>query len=185
MRDAICADRGRTAKFANDALSLSIDWQIGLGPRRGQMSYIPWSPEKSETEGGVDMTTAQPRPAKLPDTSSRRDRRRRLRRARAGPSACRAPVRITLIDRRNHHLFQPLLYQVATASCRRPRSPGRSAISAHVRGHHPAGQGHRHRSRRAACARTAARFPTTSWWSPPARGTPISATTNGSRSRPA
>jgi NADH dehydrogenase len=28
----------------------------------------------------------------------------------------RAPVRITLVDRRNHHLFQPLLYQVATAS---------------------------------------------------------------------
>ena len=27
-----------------------------------------------------------------------------------------APVKITLIDRRNHHLFQPLLYQVATAS---------------------------------------------------------------------
>jgi NADH dehydrogenase len=28
----------------------------------------------------------------------------------------RADVRITLIDRRNHHLFQPLLYQVATAA---------------------------------------------------------------------
>ncbi|HTQ40134.1 MAG TPA: NAD(P)/FAD-dependent oxidoreductase [Pirellulales bacterium] len=28
----------------------------------------------------------------------------------------RAPVQITLIDRRNHHLFQPLLYQVATAA---------------------------------------------------------------------
>ena len=28
----------------------------------------------------------------------------------------RAPVRITLVDRRNHHLFQPLLYQVATAA---------------------------------------------------------------------
>ncbi len=27
-----------------------------------------------------------------------------------------APVEITLIDRRNHHLFQPLLYQVATAA---------------------------------------------------------------------
>src|SRR5262244_1103655 len=27
-----------------------------------------------------------------------------------------APVRITLIDRSNHHLFQPLLYQVATAT---------------------------------------------------------------------
>src|SRR2546426_3339981 len=27
-----------------------------------------------------------------------------------------APVEVTLIDRRNHHVFQPLLYQVATAS---------------------------------------------------------------------
>ena len=27
-----------------------------------------------------------------------------------------APVRITLIDQRNHHIFQPLLYQAATAS---------------------------------------------------------------------
>src|SRR6202012_3735718 len=27
-----------------------------------------------------------------------------------------APVSIPLVDRRNHHLFQPLLYQVATAS---------------------------------------------------------------------
>jgi NADH dehydrogenase len=26
-----------------------------------------------------------------------------------------APVRVTLVDRQNHHLFQPLLYQVATA----------------------------------------------------------------------
>ena len=28
----------------------------------------------------------------------------------------KAPVQVTLIDRRNHHLFQPLLYQVATAA---------------------------------------------------------------------
>ncbi|AZO47170.1 MAG: NAD(P)/FAD-dependent oxidoreductase [Mesorhizobium sp.] len=27
-----------------------------------------------------------------------------------------APVRITMVDKRNHHLFQPLLYQVATTS---------------------------------------------------------------------
>ena len=37
-----------------------------------------------------------------------------------GVSAARAlgnaPVRVTLMDRSNHHLFQPLLYQVATAS---------------------------------------------------------------------
>jgi NADH:ubiquinone reductase (H+-translocating) len=41
-----------------------------------------------------------------------------------GLSAARAlkhmPVRVTLIDRRNHHVFQPLLYQVATAGL----SPG-------------------------------------------------------------
>ena len=31
-----------------------------------------------------------------------------------------APVRITLVDRQNHHLFQPLLYQVATAGLSSP-----------------------------------------------------------------
>jgi NADH:ubiquinone reductase (H+-translocating) len=40
----------------------------------------------------------------------------------------RAPVEITLIDRRNFHLFQPLLYQVATGSL----SPGE--IAAPIRG---------------------------------------------------
>jgi len=38
----------------------------------------------------------------------------------AGLAAARgldgAPIRLTLVDRRNHHLFQPLLYQVATAA---------------------------------------------------------------------
>jgi NADH:ubiquinone reductase (H+-translocating) len=34
----------------------------------------------------------------------------------AARELARAPVRVTLIDRRNHHLFQPLLYQVATAA---------------------------------------------------------------------
>ncbi len=34
----------------------------------------------------------------------------------AARALARAPVRITLLDRRNHHLFQPLLYQVATAA---------------------------------------------------------------------
>src|SRR5262249_36828256 len=33
----------------------------------------------------------------------------------AAPSLARAPVAITVIDERNYHLFQPLLYQVATA----------------------------------------------------------------------
>jgi NADH:ubiquinone reductase (H+-translocating) len=34
----------------------------------------------------------------------------------AARSLKRAPVRVTLVDRRNHHLFQPMLYQVATAA---------------------------------------------------------------------
>src|SRR5688500_3960298 len=42
----------------------------------------------------------------------------------AGLSASKAlrgqNVRVTVVDRRNHHLFQPLLYQVATAAL----SPG-------------------------------------------------------------
>lgn len=34
----------------------------------------------------------------------------------AAKALARAPVDVTLVDRRNHHVFQPLLYQVATAS---------------------------------------------------------------------
>jgi NADH dehydrogenase len=34
----------------------------------------------------------------------------------AARGLARAPVRITVVDRRNHYLFQPLLYQVATAA---------------------------------------------------------------------
>ena len=34
----------------------------------------------------------------------------------AARALAKAPVNITLVDRRNHHLFQPLLYQVATAA---------------------------------------------------------------------
>ncbi|MDP7675342.1 MAG: FAD-dependent oxidoreductase, partial [Dehalococcoidia bacterium] len=36
----------------------------------------------------------------------------------------RAPINITLVDRQNHHLFQPLLYQVASAVL----SPGDIAV---------------------------------------------------------
>src|SRR5436305_15330412 len=33
----------------------------------------------------------------------------------AAKALANKPVEVTLIDRRNHHVFQPLLYQVATA----------------------------------------------------------------------
>jgi NADH dehydrogenase len=51
----------------------------------------------------------------------------------AAQTLARAPVSITVIDRKNHHTFQPLLYQVATAGL----SPGeiaapiRSILSGH------------------------------------------------------
>src|SRR5919206_2908718 len=38
----------------------------------------------------------------------------------AARALARAAVRLTVVDRRNHHLFQPLLYQVAMAGL----SPG-------------------------------------------------------------
>src|SRR6266568_1238443 len=34
----------------------------------------------------------------------------------AAKQLCNEPVRVTVIDRTNYHLFQPLLYQVATAA---------------------------------------------------------------------
>jgi NADH dehydrogenase len=45
----------------------------------------------------------------------------------AARALCNAPVDITLVDKTNHHLFQPLLYQVATAGLSAP------AIAAPVR----------------------------------------------------
>src|SRR6267378_955086 len=51
----------------------------------------------------------------------------------AARSLATGPVQITVIDRKNHHTFQPLLYQVATAGL----SPGeiaapiRSILSRH------------------------------------------------------
>src|SRR5947209_19688058 len=47
---------------------------------------------------------------------------------RAAQALKSAPVEVTLIDRRNYHLFQPLLYQVATGSL----SPGE--VAAPLRG---------------------------------------------------
>src|SRR5579859_3806480 len=41
----------------------------------------------------------------------------------AAQAMASAPVRITVVDRKNHHTFQPLLYQVATAGL----SPGEIA----------------------------------------------------------
>ena len=72
------------------------------------------------TVHGTRVTFSIDRRSAGPMPSSRRHHRRRLRRARRRARARGAAVRVTLIDRHNYHLFQPLLYQVATASL----SPG-------------------------------------------------------------
>ena len=66
----------------------------------------------------------------MPDGRHQTDRRHRVvivgggfAGLRAAKALRRAPVDVTLIDRRNFHLFQPLLYQVATGSL----SPGEIA----------------------------------------------------------
>jgi hypothetical protein len=46
----------------------------------------------------------------------------------AAKGLAKAAVEVTLIDRENHHLFQPLLYQVATAGLSRRRSLGQSGV---------------------------------------------------------
>src|SRR3954451_6992280 len=53
----------------------------------------------------------------------------------AAISLRKTPVEVTLLDRRNFHLFQPLLYQVATGSL----SPGHHDAPPRAR---PAPQGH-------------------------------------------
>jgi UDP-N-acetylmuramoylalanine-D-glutamate ligase len=50
----------------------------------------------------------------------------------AAKSLRRAPVEVTVIDRQNHHCFQPLLYQVATAALSGRRGLADPPHSAHV-----------------------------------------------------
>ncbi len=47
----------------------------------------------------------------------------------AAAALANSPFDVTFVDQHNYHLFQPLLYQVATAACRRQTSPRRSALS--------------------------------------------------------
>ena len=97
-----------------------------------------------------------------------------------------ARVQVTLVDRRNFHLFQPLLYQVATGAL----SPGEIAqplrsilrrrrnttvLLGEALAIDPGGA--------RSSSRTAGRSPTTPSSSPPAPATRTSATTTGRRSR--
>ena len=98
----------------------------------------------------------------------------------------RGAVEVTLVDRQNYHLFQPLLYQVATAGL----SPGdiatpiRSLVAAAVERERAPGRGGGRRPRRQtrAAHRRRARLRLRSS-SRPASATRTSVTTSGSASR--
>ena len=67
----------------------------------------------------------------------------------AAKALARAPVRVTLVDRTNHHLFQPLLYQVASAGLSPAdiASPIRSILARQSNAARAACHGHEDRPR--------------------------------------
>jgi NADH dehydrogenase len=90
-----------------------VQTRFALGRQRSNDYIFIEHSETSETLEVLPMTTEQTRPAAS----------HRVVIVGAGFGGLEAahrlkgaPVSITLLDRRNHHLFQPLLYQVATAS---------------------------------------------------------------------
>src|SRR5260370_16613265 len=107
------------ASLADDTFSLSDPlgkWTWTGTPKRLHQSNV----RRVRNQRPLHMTTEQPRPADP----------HRVVIVGAGFGGLEAtfglagaPVSITLIDRRNHHLFQPLLYQVATASLPTSETP--------------------------------------------------------------
>lgn len=95
-------------------------------------------------------------------------------------------IDITLIDRSNHHLFQPLLYQVATGGLSAPAiaAPLRHILrrQQNVRVLMAEVDGIDRDARRVRLAGEN-RWPATGCWSPAAPPTPTSATMRGRRMR--
>ena len=98
----------------------------------------------------------------------------------------RLPVQVTVVDRKNHHTFQPLLYQVATAGL----SPGEIAapirwiLRSHSNIEVLLEEVVDFNLDKRKSSRTSKHSITTFWSSPPAQPTPTSAIRNGSLWRP-
>jgi len=104
----------------------------------------------------------------------------------AAKTLAKTEASITLVDRRNYHLFQPLLYQVATAALN--PSDIAAPIRAVLRKQKNAGviMGDVRSIPIAASSRwPMASWPTTSSSSPPAQRIRTSTIPNGRRTRPA
>lgn len=105
----------------------------------------------------------------------------------AARALAHAPVQVTVVDRKNHHTFQPLLYQVATGglSPGEIASPIRSILSGHKNIEVLMAEVTGFDLERRMVETPDSRFPTTISSSPPVPATPTSATMTGSLSLPA
>ncbi len=88
----------------------------GAAPKAPETADVPWRRLPAGKSAGPALSCR----AVSGDSQARRPHVVILGGGFAGLNAARAlrraPVDVTLVDRRNHHLFQPLLYQVATAA---------------------------------------------------------------------
>ena len=137
----------------------------------------------------ADFLGTGPKPRDLQAPAARRRRatpshrhcRRRVWRTDHRPAPGELDAHVTVVDQHSYHLFQPLLYQVATAAFRRrisppdPRHLADQAIETVLLGMVTGGLGPAARSGRWTTA-----SPMTSWSSPPAPHA-YSAMTNGRR----
>ena len=104
----------------------------------------------------------------------------------AAKALARLPVQITLVDRKNHHTFQPLLYQVATAglSPAEIAAPIREILAKHDNVEVLLGEVLGVDVERRVVKLHGFEFPTTIWSSQPAPRMRTSDMTSGSRSHP-
>ena len=97
----------------------------------GQGAWISWQGVRFGTILHVCLRCDRRRQLEGgPGEAIGRGGRRRVRRGRCAKRLAKHGVDVTLIDRNNYHQFQPLLYQVATASS---ASPDIARPSGHVR----------------------------------------------------
>ena len=119
------AHQAGTVRFGTDPAASALDTELPRA-RRGQpvrrrhqllpehRRGEPVADRDGERAAGGRPPARPTRPGRLSDAPPGRDRRRRLRRTVRRAGAARCDVDVVVVDRTTHHLFQPLLYQVAT-----------------------------------------------------------------------
>jgi hypothetical protein len=105
----------------------AVHLDIAIGTNGGAYNIIGCTIEHSS-----DQILSAEKPASKCGSpeETRGDRWQRIAGIAAARALKRSNIDILLLDQHNHHIFQPLLYQVATAVLARPRLPRRSPARA-------------------------------------------------------